>query len=90
MLRTHPDISECAVVGVRDDEWGECVSACVVLREGSALTLESLRTWAKERLAVYKIPQRLLTAGALPHNAMGKVQKPAIVDLFQDDAADKA
>ena len=84
VLRTHPDIRECAVVGVPDDEWGESVSACVVLAGGSDLTLESLRTWAKERLAVYKIPQRLLSVDDLPRNAMGKVQKPAVTALFQN------
>ncbi len=83
LLREHPSIAECAVVGVPDLEWGERVAAAVVLCAGEALDLEQLRSWAKERLASYKIPSRLLIVDALPRNAMGKVTKPAIVDLFK-------
>ncbi len=82
VLREHPRISECAVVGVPDPTWGQRVGAAVVLRPGSPLELESLRSWAKERLAAYKLPSRLLVLKALPVNAMGKVTKPAVAKLF--------
>ncbi len=82
-LREHPAVAECAVVGVPDTEWGERIAAAVVLRQGEALDLECLRNWAKERLTSHKIPSRLLIIDALPRNAMGKVTKPAIVDLFK-------
>jgi malonyl-CoA/methylmalonyl-CoA synthetase len=82
-LREHPAVSECAVVGVPDDEWGERVAAALVLRNGHALDLETLRAWAKERLSLHKIPSRLLLLEALPRNAMGKVTKPAVRALFE-------
>lgn len=82
VLRTHPAISECAVVGIADPEWGQRVAAAVVLRDHTSLELDSLRAWAKERLAAYKIPSRLLVVQSLPRNAMGKVTKPAVVTLF--------
>ncbi|MEC4882395.1 MAG: acyl-CoA synthetase [Scytonema sp. PMC 1070.18] len=83
VLRTHPDIQECAVVGITDTEWGERVCAVLVLQESSCLTLESFRSWAKERLAVYKVPTRILPVEELPRNAMGKVTKPAVAQLFR-------
>ena len=82
VLREHPSIRDCAVVGLADPEWGQRVGAVVVLRAGTELALEELRTWAKERLATYKVPSRLLELEALPRNAMGKVTKPALVELF--------
>ncbi len=82
VLRSHPDIQECAVVGVADLEWGERVCAALVLQGPQPLTLESFRSWAKERLAVYKVPTQILIVEELPRNAMGKVTKPTVVELF--------
>lgn len=82
VLRNHPDIQECAVVGVVDLEWGQRVCAALVLLPQRQLTLESLRIWAKEQLAVYKIPTRMIIVEELPRNAMGKVTKPQVVELF--------
>jgi malonyl-CoA/methylmalonyl-CoA synthetase len=84
VLRTHPSIAECAVVGVPDAEWGDRVCAAVEPRTGASLTLEELRAWAKERLAPYKIPRALKCVDALPRNAMGKVVKPEVAKLFAD------
>ncbi|MFL5381727.1 MAG: acyl-CoA synthetase [Longimicrobiaceae bacterium] len=80
VLRTHPAVAECAVVGVEDPEWGERVCAAVELR--GALTLDALQPWARERLAPYKLPRALLAVDALPRNAMGKVVKPEVARLF--------
>jgi malonyl-CoA/methylmalonyl-CoA synthetase len=81
-LREHPVVAECAVVGVPDPEWGERVAAAVVLKDGGALDLPSLRAWARALLAAHKIPSRLLVLDALPRNAMGKVMKPAVAAMF--------
>jgi malonyl-CoA/methylmalonyl-CoA synthetase len=74
------------VVGIEDPEWGERVAAAVVPQGGAALTLEALRPWARERLAVYKVPTRLLVVDTLPRNAMGKVTKPEVTRLFEAGA----
>jgi len=83
ILREHPAISECAVVGVPDPEWGERVAAAVILNRGQDLDLPALRAWALKSLAPHKVPSRLLVLDALPRNAMGKVIKPSVVRLFQ-------
>ncbi|HMB91288.1 MAG TPA: acyl-CoA synthetase [Rhodothermales bacterium] len=83
VLRTHPAIRECAVVGVADAAWGERVCAAVICTTDAALTLDALRAWAKERLTPYKVPTRLLMLDTLPRNVMGKVTKPAVKQLFE-------
>ncbi len=87
VLRTHPSIHDCAVVGVEDAEWGQRVAAAVVLKPGQSLDLPSLRTWAKQRLAAYKAPSLLLLLPDLPRNAMGKVTKPDVVQRFAPQTA---
>ena len=82
VLRTHSNILDCAVVGVEDAEWGERVCAALVLKSGSDLSLETLRSWAKERLATYKVPSKIMVVEELPRNAMGKVTKPSVAKLF--------
>lgn len=81
VLRTHPLISECAVVGVKDEQWGEKIAVALVLGK-NRLALDELRLWAKQYLASYKIPTLLKVVEQLPLNAMGKVIKPKIRELF--------
>jgi malonyl-CoA/methylmalonyl-CoA synthetase len=81
-LRTHPQIQDCAVVGVADAEWGERVCAALVAESGPAFSLAQLRSWAKEFLAVYKVPAEITWVAELPRNAMGKVTKPQVKALF--------
>jgi malonyl-CoA/methylmalonyl-CoA synthetase len=82
VLRTHPAIAECAVVGVADEEWGERVAAAIELQPAATLALPELQQWAKDRLAPYKVPRLLRTLETLPRNAVGKVIKPDVAALF--------
>ena len=82
VLRAHPGIGECAVVGVEDAEWGERVCVAAETAADSPLTLEALQAWAREHLAPYKLPRALRRVDALPRNAMGKVLKPEVAKLF--------
>jgi len=71
-VRTHPDVSDVAVVGTASAEWGELVTAYVT---GQPLSLVDLRVHLDGSLAAYKQPRLLHLVGELPRNALGKVQK---------------
>lgn len=83
VLREHPEIEECAVVGIEDEEWGEKVCAALVLGEKKKIDLNSLRKWSKERMAAYKVPAAILVLDELPRNQMGKITKTEIAALFR-------
>jgi malonyl-CoA/methylmalonyl-CoA synthetase len=83
VLRQHPAIQECAVVGVKDEIWGDTVAVAAVTREGASLDLAGLQAWARERLSRHKIPRGLKLVSDLPRNALGKVTKPAVRELFE-------
>jgi malonyl-CoA/methylmalonyl-CoA synthetase len=82
VLRSHPEVRDCAVVGVPDPTWGDRVCSAIVLEPTSALEIDDLRRFAKDRLAPYKVPKDFLVLDDLPRNAMGKVTKPAVSKLF--------
>eukprot|EP01134_Creolimax_fragrantissima_P001489 CFRG1489T1 len=81
ILLEHPDILECVVYGVPDEVWGDRVTAMVVTDDNSQKPVEitELRDFAKTRLAEYKLPSRLVLRDSIPRNAMGKVNKKALV-----------
>jgi malonyl-CoA/methylmalonyl-CoA synthetase len=82
-LREHDAVLDVAVVGVPDETWGDRVVACVVIRPNAVpIDAATLRAFAKERLASYKCPKDVVMLADLPRNAMGKVQKPALVAML--------
>ena len=89
VLRTHQSIQECAVVGAPDLDWGERVCVAVETAEGANLELDDLRVWARDLLAPYKVPKELKVVNGLPRNAMGKVTKPVVAELFNSSPETK-
>ncbi len=80
VLRSHPRVTDAAVVGFPDATWGERVTAFV---EAQDVTEEALLALSVEQLAPYKRPKQVLFVDALPRNALGKVVK-AQLTLDQD------
>jgi len=81
VLRTHPAIKDCGVVGIPDEEWGEIIGAGLVVSP-DAPESESIDNWLKERLPAYKVPRKYLVLDDLPRNVMGKVTKKELKALF--------
>ena len=78
VLATSPGITEVAVVGVPDPEFGQRLAAFVVTAPGSTLTAEDLRAIVRERLARHAVPRDVMFMAELPRNAAGKVLARAL------------
>ena len=78
VLYEHPDVLECAVVGVPHPSLGEEVVAVVTLRPGAERDEDALREWAKARVAAYKYPRHVVFVDELPKGPTGKILKRAI------------
>lgn len=83
-----PQVAEVAVVGVPDAEWGEVVTAILVLKpslteqQKKEFTLSYLKGELKKKLAGWKIPKKMLVIDKIPRNQMGKVNKKSLVKTF--------
>jgi malonyl-CoA/methylmalonyl-CoA synthetase len=74
VIESMPQVKECAVIGIPDDEFGEVIKACVVLND-EATTPEQIMDHCKMHLASYKKPRQVEFFPALPKNNMGKILK---------------
>lgn len=81
VIATHPDVIEVAVIGIPDSRWGEVGRAYVVVRDGSALTLDAVREHCSRSIARYKAPRSLVLVDQLPRNTTGKVSRAALREL---------
>jgi acyl-CoA synthetase (AMP-forming)/AMP-acid ligase II len=75
ILSQHPAVARVAVVGLPSERWGEEVTAVVIPRAGAALDSADVLAFARERLAGYESPKRLVVVDELPETVGGKVLK---------------
>jgi len=80
-LAGHPDVTEVAVIGVPDEDWGEAVHAVIVAATGT-LSAESVTTFAGKRLADYKAPKSVEFVDEIPKTPYGKHDKVALRDRY--------
>ncbi|WP_188205704.1 class I adenylate-forming enzyme family protein [Alkalibacillus aidingensis] len=81
-LDSHPDINEVAVVGVPDDYWGEKVVA-FLSKTSSELNTSELVTFCAQKLSRYKIPKEFVFLDELPKTHVGKINKNALLEVYQ-------
>ncbi len=84
VLREHPGVIDAAVFGVPDFEMGERVGAAAVTRV--SISADELRTWCRERIADYKVPDRFVFLEELPYSSTGKVNRRELIELLQKSA----
>jgi long-chain acyl-CoA synthetase len=77
-LYQNPEVVDCAVLGVPDDEWGEILYAVVQRQDGSSLDADGVVAWCREHLADYKRPRVVEFVDELPRDPNGKVRKPKL------------
>ena len=84
ILYEHPDVLEAGVVGRTDEAWGEVAVAAAVIRQGSGTTIEDLLAHARERLAPFKRPERIILVEELPRTSTGKLLRRDLLEMFED------
>ena len=74
-LYTSPEVSDVQVIGVPDEQYGEEVMACIILKEGSTATEADIRDYMMRNIAKHKVPKYITFVDEFPMNAAGKILK---------------
>ncbi len=82
LLHSHKEIKEAAVVGIPHDQWGEAVTAFVILQDQHALSEEHLLAFCRERLAGYKCPKAAVFLEDFPRTTSGKILKRTLGNQY--------
>ena len=83
-LRAHPAVGDVAVAGITDDEMGQRVGAAVVACR--PVTLDELRSHCRDRIAYFKLPERLIVVDHIPYSETGKVNRRQLAALIAENA----
>lgn len=86
VLRTHVDVEDAAVVGLRQPDGGEKVVAAVTARSGSTIDPGQVRKWCRERLTPYKVPREITVVDELPKSMLGKILRKEVRDSLAENA----
>ena len=81
-LYQHPDVQECAVIGVPDEKFGEALFAIIVTSPGSILTQTEVINHCRDRIGGFKIPRQMEFVKEMPKSAMGKILKNELRRIY--------
>lgn len=82
VLVTHPEILECAIVAVKDEQWGERPKAYITVKRNSKLDNQTMIKWCKDHRAIsrFMVPREVEVIEELPKTSTGKVRKNVLRD----------
>lgn len=81
-LMTHPEVADACTIGLNDELLGESVAACVVRGDGASINEAALIAYARQLLAGYKVPQKIVFVDRIPKTSRGKVNRAALRSQF--------
>jgi acyl-CoA synthetase (AMP-forming)/AMP-acid ligase II/acyl carrier protein len=82
-LLTHPAVAQAAAFAVKHRTLGEDVGVAVVLKPSTSVTEGELRSFVAECLAAFKVPQRVFFLDRIPRNAVGKIDRRALMEMAE-------
>jgi len=84
-IYTHPKVSDVQVIGVPDEQYGEEIMACIILKDGEIMTVEEMKEYVLSHMAKHKVPKYIDFVDSFPMNAAGKILKYKM----REDAVEK-
>lgn len=81
-IQSHPKVAQVVFFAAPDDKYGEVVCCAVVPVEGEALTEQEIIDFCKEKVAIFKVPQKVFISDTIPRTATGKVQRMKVAEHF--------
>ena len=85
LLYSHPEVEECAVIGLPDKEWGERVLACIIPKPGLTIDAKQLKSSLKLQLSPFKVPKEFRIIEEFPKSPAGKLLKRDLKKRILED-----
>lgn len=83
VIESHPDVSDAAVIGISDPEWGQQIMAVVVLKGGAVCSENDIIEHCRDKVAGFKRPNSVVFIEELPRNALGKILKKKLRETYE-------
>ncbi len=74
-IYTHEKVKDVQVIGVPDEQYGEEIMACIILKEGESMTSDEMKQYIRDHMAKHKVPKYIDFMDSFPMNAAGKILK---------------
>ena len=74
-IYTHPKVKDVQVIGVPDEQYGEEIMACIILKDGESMTEQEAKEYILAHMAKHKVPKYVDFVSEFPMNAAGKILK---------------